>query len=235
MVTLPTLREMLEAGVHFGHKTSRWHPKMDKFIYGAKSGVHIIDLEKTQEELKSSLEFLAQASKEGKTILFVGTKKQAQEIVKSGAIESGMPFVVSRWLGGMLTNFNTVQRAFKKLERSKITAASAEFEEMKKRDKVKMQKEIEKGERLVGGLVGLTKQPDVIVLIGVHDEKNAIKEATQAGVTTIGLVDTNADPGLVDFPIPANDDATKSIMLFTNLFSKTIKENKGANSTNPNS
>lgn len=226
MATLPTLREMLEAGVHFGHKTSRWHPKMAKFIYGAKSGVHIIDLEKSQEALKVALDFLAQSAKEGKTILFVGTKKQAQEIVKSGAIDCGMPYVVSRWLGGMLTNFNTVQRSFKKLERSKIIVASAEFESMKKRDKVKLQKEIEKGERLVGGLIGLNKTPDVIILIGVHDEKIAINEALKAGITTIGLVDTNADPGLVNYPIPANDDATKSITLYANLFSKTIKENK---------
>jgi small subunit ribosomal protein S2 len=228
MVTLPTLREMLEAGVHFGHKTSRWHPKMAKFVFGAKSGVHVIDLEKTQVQLKEALDFLAQASKEGKTILFVGTKKQAQELVKKGAEDCGMPYIVSRWLGGMLTNFNTVQRSFKKLERDKVIAGSPEFAEMKKRDKVKLMKEIEKGDRLVGGLVGLTKQPDVIILIGVHDEKNAIKEATQSGVITIGIVDTNADPGLVDYPIPANDDATKAIDLFVNLFSKTIKENKGA-------
>ncbi|MFA7243989.1 MAG: 30S ribosomal protein S2 [Patescibacteria group bacterium] len=228
MVTTPTLREMLEAGVHFGHKTSRWHPKMDKFIFGAKSGVHVIDLEKTQSQLSDAMNFLAEAAKEGKTVLFVGTKKQAQEIVKKGAQDCGMPYIVSRWLGGMLTNFNTVQKAFKKLERARLIVSSPEFAEMKKRDKVKLTKEIEKGERLVGGLVGLSKQPDVIILVGVHDEKNAIKEATQSGVTTIGIVDTNADPNLVDYPIPANDDATKSIALFVNLFAKTIKENKGA-------
>lgn len=228
MVITPSLREMLEAGVHFGHKTSRWHPKMGKFIFGAKSGVHVIDLEKTEEQLKVALDFLASAAKEGKTVLFVGTKKQAQEIVKKAAEDCGMPYVVSRWLGGMLTNFNTVQKAFKKLERAKITIGSAEFEQMKKRDKVRLQKEIEKGDRLVGGLIGVNREPNVIILIGVHDELNAISEAKKAGVTTIGIVDTNADPDLVDFPIPANDDATKSIGLFADLFAKTIKENKSA-------
>jgi len=227
MVKVPTLREMLEAGVHFGHKTARWNPKMGEFIFTAKSGVHVIDLEKTQAQLEKAVAFLANAARENRRIVFVGTKKQAAEIVKKAAIDAGVSYVTTRWLGGLITNFQTVQKAIKKLEKSKIMLTSAEFEDMKKRDRVKLQKEIDKAEKLVGGLINLNDKPEVLVLIGAHDEKNAIKEAGSCGVTTIAVVDTNADPNLVDYPVPANDDATKSLQLLTDLFSRVVKENKG--------
>ena len=226
MVTLPTLREMLEAGVHFGHKTSRWDPRMKKYIFTSKSGVHVINLEKTEEQLKESVEFLSKSAANGRNIVFVGTKKQAQEIVKRAAESCGCASITERWLGGTLTNFNVILRAVKNLERMKLKMNSPEIEEMRKRDKVKMQKEIEKSERLVGGLLGLTNKPDILILIGSHDEKNAVKEAAKLGIPMVALVDTNANPELVDYAIPANDDATKSISLFADLFAKVIKEGK---------
>ena len=226
MVKLPSLRELLEAGVHFGHKTSRWFPKMDSYIFGSKSSIHVINLEKTQEKLKEALDYLAIQVKEGKTVVFVGTKKQAQPIVKKAAIESGMPYVVERWLGGTLTNFEIIKRAINKLIDAKKISEGEGFQELKNRDKVKLIKEIVKRDKLVGGLVGLKKAPEILILFGVKDEQNAITEARVKGVKTIGLVDTNANPNLVDFPIPANDDATKSLELFANIFSKTVKENK---------
>jgi len=224
MVKLPTLPELLEAGVHFGHKTARWNPKMKSSIFASKSGVHIINLEKTSEQLKAALDFLAVETKAGKKIVFVGTKKQAQEIVKKAAESCGMPYVTARWLGGTITNFDIVQKAFKKLERAKLTLQSKEAEELTKRDKVLMQKEIEKGERLVGGLVSMQKRPEVLILIGAYDEKNAIAEANMVGIPTIALTDSNSDPKKVTYPIAANDDATKSISLFTELFAKVIRE-----------
>jgi small subunit ribosomal protein S2 len=189
--------------------------------------VHVIDLEKTQAQLQKAVEFLANAARENRRIVFVGTKKQATGIVKKAAELAGVSYVTTRWLGGLITNFQTVQKAIKKLEKAKITLTSSEFESMKKRDKVKLQKEIEKAERLVGGLTALNDKPEVLVLIGAHDEKNAIKEARCCGVATVAIVDTNADPNLVDYPIPANDDATKSLQLLTDLLARTIKENKG--------
>ena len=226
MVNIPSLRDLLEAGVHFGHKTSRWNPKMKSYIYGSKSGVHVINLEKTEEKLKEALDFLARIAQEGKTVIFVGTKKQAAEIVKKAAEDCAMPFVTDRWLGGMLTNFPIIQRAFKKLERAKIQRASSEYESLKKRDKVRLDKEIEKANKLIGGLINLHSKPDAIILIGSHDEKNALAEANKCSVPTVAIVDTNEDPDKVTYPIPANDDATKSITLFANLFSQVIKQNK---------
>jgi small subunit ribosomal protein S2 len=226
MVSTPTLKEMLQAGVHFGHKTSRWHPKMAPYIFASKSGVHVINLEKTQEKLKEALEYLEKVSSEGKKAVFVGTKKQAQEIVKEAALSCGMPYITERWLGGTLTNFAVVQKAIKKLEKMKVMSQGREFEEMKKRDRVKLAQAIEKSEKLVGGLVTMTEVPEALILIGAHDEKNAVLEAKSAGVKIVALLDSNANPIGIDFPIPANDDATKSITMFSKLFADTIKKNK---------
>jgi len=226
MVKVPTLREMLEAGVHFGHKTSRWDPRMAPYIFAAKNKVHVINLEKTAEQLEKAIEFLRKASSEGKNIVFVGTKKQAQEIVKKAAVDCSCFCITERWLGGTLTNFSTVLKSVKKLERMKLKQNSPEFDEMRKRDRVHLQKSIEKSERLVGGMIGMNSKPDVLVLIGAHDEKNAVKEAASVSVPIVALVDTNANPSDISYPIPANDDATKSISLFANLFAKVIKEGK---------
>ena len=226
MTKLPSLRDLLEAGVHFGHKTSRWNPQMEEHLYTSKSGVHVINLEKTSEMLAIAAKFLAEASGSGKTILFVGTKKQAQEIVKKEAAACGMPYVTERWLGGLITNFSTVRRASEKLKKAQERKTSDEYELLSTRDKVKLDKEIEKRETLVGGLVDMVKKPDVVILIGAQDEKNALEECKYSKIPTLALVDSNTDPRAIDYPIPANDDATKSIELFVKLFSKIIVENK---------
>jgi len=226
MTKLPSLRDLLEAGVHFGHKTSRWNPQMEEYLYTSKSGVHVINLEKTSEMLERAAKYLAEASSSDKTILFVGTKKQAQEVVKKEATACGMPYVTERWLGGLLTNFATVRRASEKLKKARERKDSDEYEKLSTRDRVKLDKEIEKRETLVGGLVNLIKKPDIIILIGAQDEKNALAECKYSKIPTVALVDSNTDPRGIDYPIAANDDATKSIKLFVELFSRIISENK---------
>jgi len=225
MVKMPTLREMLDAGVHFGHKTARRHPKMEEYIFMAKNGVNVINLEKTAEKLEEACNFLKTLSSESKTIVFVGTKKQASAIVKKAAINCGMPYVDFRWVGGTLTNFDTIKVAIggfvaqkEEIERDK--------EKLSKKELSKLTDKVEKGEKLFGGIVNLTKKPDAFILIGSHDEKNALKEAIIDKIPVVALVDTNDDPTDVTYPIPANDDATKSIELFADLFSRVIKENK---------
>jgi small subunit ribosomal protein S2 len=220
---MPTLREMLDAGVHFGHKTSRWFPKMAPYIYTSKAGVHVINLEKTAEKLKEALNFIERESALGKTFVFVGTKKQSGDIVKEAAASAGMPYVNSRWLGGTVTNFEAIKNAAKKFKKQKEELENEAARALSKSELTKLRKEVARGEKFLGGLVGLEKQPDALILFGSHDEKNALKEARTNNIPVIAIVDTNADPSLVDYPIPANDDATKSVKLFAELFAKTIK------------
>lgn len=221
---MPTLREMLDAGVHFGHKTSRWHPKMASYIFTSKAGVHVLNLEKTAEKLQEALNFAAREAALGKTFVFVGTKKQSGEIVKEAAISAGMPYVSSRWLGGTVTNFEAIKSAARKFKKQREELESEASKALSKSELSKLRKEVARGEKFLGGLVGLEKQPDALILFGSHDEKNALKEAKNNGIPVIALVDTNADPTLVEYPIPANDDATKSVKLFAELFAKAIKE-----------
>lgn len=227
MVELPSLRQMLEAGVHFGHKTSRWHPKMEPYIFIAKSGVHVINLEKTAEKLKEAADFMAKIASEGKTFIFVGTKKQSSVLIEKAAKECGMFFVKERWLGGTLTNFVEIKSATKKFQQEKV-----DLEENEKNPRIpkseisKLRKSVAKGDLLLGGLVGMEKQPDALLLFGSHDEINALREAKTSNIPVVALVDTNADPTKVTYPIPANDDATKSVLMFADLFAKIIKENK---------
>ena len=225
MAKLPSLRDLLDAGVHFGHRTSRWHPRMEDYIFMSKNGVHVINLEKTEVELEKAVMFLAKLASEGKTIVFVGTKKQAGAIVQKAAIECGMPYVNFRWIGGTLTNFDMVRSSAVKYKEMK-DALDNNTENLSKKELSKIREKVEKGDKLFGGLVNMTKKPDAFIVIGAHDEKNTIKEATIEGVPVIALVDTNSDPTQVEFPIPANDDATKSIELFADLFARVIKENK---------
>jgi len=225
MVKMPTLRELLDAGVHFGHKTSRWHPKMKPYIFMAKNGVHVINLEDTEKELEKAVNFLKQAASEGKTIVFVGTKKQASQIVKKAALACGMPYVDNRWVGGLITNFNTVKAAIANYKKEKEELETNQ-DKLSKKELARLRGKVEKSEKIFGGLTNLNKKPDVLILIGAHDEENAIKEARIEKIKTVGLVDTNTDPEAVDFPVPANDDATKSLVLFSELFSKVILENK---------
>lgn len=225
MYKLPSLRELLEAGVHFGHKTARWHPKMKNYIFMSKNGVHVINLEKTEEELKKATDFLAGLASDGKKIVFVGTKKQASAIIKQAAIDCGMPYVNARWIGGTLTNFVTVKAAITNFIKIKEQVEN-EAETLSKKELSKLRDKVAKGEKIFGGLVSLEKKPDAMIVIGAHDEPNAVREALIENVPIIAVMDTNADPAGIKFPIPANDDATKSIQLFAELFSKVIKENK---------
>ena len=229
MVKQPSLRELLEAGVHFGHKTSRWHPLMEKYIFIKKSGVHIINLEKVAEELEKASEFIKKVASNGGTVIFVGTKKQAQDIVKKAAMDCGMPYINNRWIGGTLTNFDNIQVAIKKYQQQIEQLEDKNSVSLSKKEKAKLSKEIEKKEKIFGGLVGLNKRPDAFILFGAHDEKNALAEANHDNIPCVAMCDTNANPSNITYPIPSNDDATKSLQLFATLFSKIIKENKKVN------
>lgn len=222
MVETPTLREMLEAGVHFGHKTSRWHPRMNEYIYTSKSGVHVINLEKTEEKLKEALDFVEKEAAEGKNFIFVGTKKQSGEIVKEAAKEAEVSYVTSRWLGGTISNFDAIRNSIRKFSKQ-VEELAKENSEFTKNELSKIRKEVDRGEKFLGGLVNMDKKPDVLILFGSHDEKNALHEAKGSDIKVVALVDTNADPTLVDYAIPANDDATKSVKLIADLFAKAIK------------
>ena len=226
MVNLPTLREMLDAGVHFGHKTSRWHPKMARYIYTSKSGVHVINLEKTAEELEKAVNFVRREAEAGKTFIFVGTKKQTGSIIKEEAGKVGIPYVNIRWLGGTITNFDAIRGAIKryKSQIEELALDDAGKSEMTKSELSRVRKDVARGEKFLGGLVNLERKPDALILFGSHDEKIALKEAKCDKIPVIALVDTNADPDLVEYPIPANDDATKSVTLFSSLFANVIKE-----------
>jgi len=230
MVTLPSLRDLLDAGVHFGHKTSRWSPKMAPYIFTAKAGVHVINLEKTAEKMTEAANFLEKEAAAGKIIVFVGTKKQSGVIVKEAALSCGMPYVNTRWLGGTLTNFEMVKSSIKSFKKQKDELENPQTE-LTKSELSKVRQSVERGEKFLGGLVGLERKPDALILFGSHDEKNAVREAKKTGIPVIALVDTNADPELVDYSVPANDDATKSVKLFAELFAALIKEAKPKKTT----
>lgn len=227
MITVPSLSDMLAAGVHFGHKTSRWHPAMAKFIFTAKSGVHVINLEETQKNLVEAGNFLAKLASEGKTVLFVGTKKQAQAIVAEAAVTAKMPYVNFRWLGGTLTNFSVVRSSIERYIQEKNILEN-KTEGMSKRDITILRDRVAKGDRIYGGLVDMVRRPDAIVLIGAHDEKSALAEAHSVHIPVVAVVDTNADPNGIDYPVPANDDATKSIRLITAYLANAVSQGKKA-------
>jgi len=226
MFKTPTLREMLAAGVHFGHKRARWNPKMAPYIFTTKNGVSIIDLEKTREKLEIALGAITDEIKVGKNVVFVTSKRQAREVVKDAAKFCNMPYVVEKWRGGTLTNYGIVSENFKTLKKLKDQIASADFSKISNIEQNQVKEKMEKIERIFGGLAELKKKPDILFLIGAYDEKIALKEAKKEGVKTVALIDTNANPEEVDWPIPANDDATKAIKLMVDTFAKAIKEVK---------
>lgn len=220
---IPSIVEMLQAGVHFGHQTSRWHPKMKQFIFTQRMGIHVLDLEKTQKELESVLKAVEQMAAEGKKILFVSTKPQAKEIVKQAAINAGMPYLVDRWVGGLLTNFSEMQKLIKKYLSLKEQQASGELERYTKKEQLDIARQIEKMEESLGGLVSLEKMPDAIFVPAMQKEKTAVTEANKTGVQIIAVCDTNANPTKADYVIPANDDAVKSIAMIVNLVAEAAK------------
>jgi small subunit ribosomal protein S2 len=221
-----TIKELLEAGVHFGHQTSRWHPAMKKYIFTKRDGIHIIDLEQTAVMLTKACEFVKQLIAEGGILLFVGTKKQAQEAVELEAKRCGMYYVNQRWLGGVLTNFATIQGRIDYLVRLEDQKASGEFERLPKKEAQKLSDEIERMNRTMGGFKEMTRLPDALFIIDPTKERIALAEAKRMGIPVVGIVDTNCNPKEIDQPIPANDDAIRAIKLMCAKIADAVLEGK---------
>ena len=220
------MKQLLEAGVHFGHQTRRWDPKMAEYIFQARNGIHIIDLQKTSKKIDEAYAFLKEQSEEGKTVLFVGTKKQAQECVKEAAEKSGMYYVDQRWLGGMLTNFDTIRTRVQRLKDLEKMQEDGTFEVLPKKEVILLKKEMEKLERNLGGIKNMEEIPGVIFLVDPKKEHIAVLEAKKLGIPVIGLVDTNCNPEEVDYAIPGNDDAIRAVKLITDVMANAIIEGR---------
>ena len=221
-----TRRELLEAGVHFGHQTRRWNPKMGPYLYGERSGIYIIDLEKSLTGLEEAYRFAYDLAKRGGTLLYVGTKKQAQSVVAEEAARVGMPFVNTRWLGGMLTNFQTISRRLVRLRELREMDRSGALDYLPKKEAIRLRNEKEKLERNLGGIQDLERLPDAIFVIDTKKEHIAVGEARKLGLPVIAIVDTNCDPDEVDFVIPGNDDAIRSVGLVARVLSDAIEEGR---------
>jgi small subunit ribosomal protein S2 len=217
-------QQLLEAGVHFGHLRKKWNPKMLPYIYAEKKGIHIIDLNKTVECLQETASALKSIAKSGKKIMFVGTKKQAKEIVTECAQRINMPYVTERWLGGMLTNFNTVRKSVKKMQSIEKMLTDGSFDNITKKERLQLARDKDKMEKVLGGIAQLGRVPAALFIIDIGHEHIALAEAKRLGIATFGMVDTNCDPNKVDFPVPANDDATKSIAIIANYITAAIAE-----------
>jgi len=217
-------QQLLDAGVHFGHLRKKWNPKMLPYIFAEKKGIHIIDLNKTTESLQEVSGILKQIARSGKKIMFVGTKKQAKEIVTECAKKINMPFVTERWLGGMLTNFNTVRKSVKKMQSIEKMLTDGTLESITKKERLTLTRDKEKMEKVLGGIAQLGRVPAALFLIDIGHEHIALAEAKRLGILTFGMVDTNCDPNKVDYAIPANDDATKSIAIIVNYIVAAIAE-----------
>jgi len=226
MVKLPTLEEMLKAGVHFGHQKSRWHPKMEQYLFSARNGVHVIDLEKTLVEMEKSLNFVKTLANQGKVILFVGTKKQSKDLVKVAAEACGMPYLVERWIGGMLTNYPEVKTRLRKYKALKEQFATGEIEKYTKREQTTFKKDLEKMEKYLSGLANLEKAPDALYIADMRTEKTALAEAERMKVAVVGVCDSNVNPEKADYIIPANDDAVSSIKLVADLVAEAVNDGK---------
>lgn len=219
-----TYQELLDAGVHFGHLKRKWHPKMAPYIFMEKNDIHIIDLNKTQVKLEEAASAIKSIVKSGRKVLFVATKKQAKEIIESEAKRLNMPFVTERWLGGMLTNFSTVRKSIKKMSNIDKMEQNGTMQTLSKKERLMVAREREKLQRVLGGIEDLTRLPAALFIIDIKNEHIAVKEAQKLNIPTIAMVDTNSDPTLVDFPIPSNDDATKSITLVSQVIMKAVEE-----------
>jgi small subunit ribosomal protein S2 len=208
------MKDLLEAGVHFGHQTNRWHPKMDPYIFGARNGIHIVDLSQTVRMWQAAQQFVAQMAARGETILFVGTKKQAQDAVREQAERANQFYVVHRWLGGTLTNFQTIEKSIDKLKELDRKSKDGTYAKYTKKEVLRFERERERLERNVGGIRGMDDLPGAMFVIDPHKEDIAVKEANRLDIPVVALCDTNCDPSLIDFPIPGNDDAIRAIRLF---------------------
>ena len=217
-------QQLLEAGVHFGHLKKKWNPKMLPYIFAEKKGIHIIDLNKTTEALQEAAAALKQIAKSGKKIMFVATKKQSKEIVTDCALKVNMPYVTDRWLGGMLTNFNTIRKSVKKMQSIEKMLNDGSFDSITKKERLTLSRDKDKMEKVLGGIAQLGRIPAALFIVDIGHEHIALSEARRLGITTFGMVDTNCDPNKVDFPIPSNDDATKSIAIVTSYITAAIAE-----------
>ncbi len=222
MSKLPSLREMLDAGVHFGHVTSRWNPKMKPYIFTARDKIHVINLEQTRQKLDEAVQFLHTVVAKGGTVLFVGTKLQAKDLVQAAAAECGMPYMTQRWFGGALTNFNILRANVKTLEEIETREASGELDHLTKKERLKLDEKKAKLLRTLQGVRNLMRVPQALVVADAIHESIAISEARVLGIPVIALIDTNADPSTVDYPIPANDDAAGSLKLLLSVLSEAI-------------
>lgn len=221
-----SMKQLLEAGVHFGHQTRRWNPKMAEYIFTERNGIYIIDLQKTVKKVDQAYEFIKEVAAEGQTVLFVGTKKQAQESIEQEAKRSGMYFVNQRWLGGMLTNFKTIKKRIDRLHKLTKMEEEGDFDVLPKKEVIKLKHEQEKLEKFLGGIKDMDGLPGAIFVVDPRKEKIAIKEAQILGIPVVGIVDTNCDPDEVDYVIPANDDAIRAVKLITARMADAIIEGK---------
>ena len=220
----PSYKEMLDAGVHFGHLKRKWNPKMQPYIFAEHKGIHLIDLNRTGEGLDRAANAMRQIAKSGRKIMFVATKKQARDIVMKAALSVGMPFATERWLGGMMTNFTTVRKSVKKMQNIDSLLNDPNATGITKKERLMMTRERNKIEKVLGGVANLNRLPAAVFLIDIGHEHLALAESKRLGLRTFAMVDTNCDPNLVDFPIPANDDASKSISLITNYLIEAIRQ-----------
>ena len=226
-----TIKTLLDAGVHFGHQTRRWNPKMKPYIFGERNGIYILDLKKTMYALDEAYTMLAQMGAEGKKVLFVGTKKQAQEPVKNAAERSGQPYVNYRWMGGMLTNFRTIRTRVKRMEEIEAMKENGTFSAYTKKEQASLDKELSKLELALGGIRDMPNLPDAVFIVDTKHEENAVREARRLHIPIIGLIDTNADPDEVDCGIPANDDAIRSVNLMCSIAADAIVAGQGTRVT----
>lgn len=219
-----TMKELLEAGVHFGHQTSRWNPKMKPYVFGARNGIYIIDLQKTVQNTKEACDFAKKICAEGKRVLFVGTKKQAKDVIIEEASRSGQNYVANRWLGGTLTNYQTIKASIERLKHIEKMKVDGDFEALTKKEQAMLNREVAKLEASLGGIKDMKRLPGAIFIIDPAKEHIAVKEAKKLGIPTIAVVDTNCDPDNVDYVIPGNDDAIRAIKLFSHLIAEACLE-----------
>lgn len=230
-MSVVSMKQLLEAGVHFGHQTRRWNPKMAEYIFTQRNGIYIIDLQKTVKKLDQAYNFIKEVTEQGKSVLFVGTKKQAQESVKSEALRSGSFFVNARWLGGMLTNFSTIRKRVSRLNQLKAMEEDGTFELLPKKEVVKLNLEIEKLEKFMGGIKNMETLPAALFIVDPRKEKIAVAEAKKLNIPIVAIVDTNCDPDEIDYVIPGNDDAIRAVKLIAGTIANAIIEGRQGEDT----
>ena len=221
-----TMKELLEAGVHFGHQTRRWNPKMKPYIFGSRNGIYIIDLQRTSRKLREALAFVADVAARGGSVLFVGTKRQAQEVIVEEARRSEMHYIDQRWLGGTMTNFSTIRKSINRLREIEELAAGDDAQKLTKKERARLERERAKLEKSLSGIKNMDKLPAAMFVVDPQKERNAVAEANKLGIPVVAIVDTNCDPDPIDFPIPGNDDAIRAIKLFASRFADAIIEGR---------